>query len=84
MLKKSPAHPQRSLLDAEKPVQRYYLLAASECIFMKHTTDCGKPADRPIGGACQRKPRLRAMIETSPGWWPPFPYFDWLLALSWY
>lgn len=64
---KSPVHPQRPLFDAEKPIQRYYLLAASECIFMKHTTDCGKSADRPIGGPYQRKPRLRAMIETAPG-----------------
>lgn len=81
---KSPAHSQRSLFDAEKPIQRYYLLAASECIFMKHTTDCGKSADRPIGGPCQRKPRLRAMIETAPGWCPPFQNFDWPFALSRY
>lgn len=81
---KSPAHPKRSLFHAEKPIQRYYLLAASECIFMKHTTDCGKSADRPIGGPCQRKPRLRDMIETAPGWCPPFLHFDWMFALSCY
>lgn len=39
-------------MDAKKPVQAYYLLAASECIFMKHTSVSGKSADRPVGGPC--------------------------------
>lgn len=49
---------------------------------MKHTTVCGKSADRPIGGTCQRKPRPQTMIETGPVWSPPSFAVDWLLKVS--
>lgn len=49
---------------------------------MKHTTVCGKSADRPIGGPCQRKPRPRKMIETEPAWSPPTLSVDWLFKVS--
>lgn len=66
----------------KKTPKRYYLLAASECIFMKHTTVCGKSADRPIGGACPRKARPRTMIETEPTCSPPLLVLDWLCGVS--
>lgn len=49
---------------------------------MKHTTVCGKSADRPIGGPCRRKPRPRTMIETVPVWSPPSFTTDWLFKVS--
>ncbi len=49
---------------------------------MKHTTVCGKSADRPIGGPCQRKPRPRTMIETKRVWSPPTATLDWLVKVS--
>lgn len=51
-----------------KPQHCHYLLAASECIFMKHTTVRGKSADRPMGGPCQRKPRPLILIEKKLVW----------------
>lgn len=49
---------------------------------MKHTTVCGKSADRPIGGPCQRKPRPRTVIETQPVLSPPTAAAHWLFRLS--
>lgn len=66
----------------KKSSKRYYLLAASECIFMKHTTVCGKSADRPIGGPCPPKARPRTVIETETTCSPPPLAVDWLFQVS--
>lgn len=49
---------------------------------MKHTTVCGKSADRPIGGTCRRKSRPHTMIESEPVWFPPSLAVDWLSRVS--
>lgn len=49
---------------------------------MKHTTVCGKSADRPIGGTCLRKPRLKTTIGHEPVQCPPSGAADWLLGMS--
>lgn len=70
------------LNSTKKASKRYYLLAASECIFMKHTTVCGKSADRPIGGPCPRKARPRTVIEAEPTCSPPLLAVYWLYRVS--
>lgn len=49
---------------------------------MKHTTVCGKSADRPIGGPCGRRPRPRTLIGAEPEWSPPTSAVDWLFNVS--